>query len=269
MVPDSVQVHEDRQLIRSNKWPSSIDRELPGISIVIPAYNEADYLELTLASAQAAAAVYGGPVEIIVVDNNSTDNTGDIARTLGATVVFEPKNQIARARNAGAAVASGDYLVFLDADTRLQGDILTKVAKNLATGQVIGGGAWIEPDSRGPGRLLFKYPVNFLLTLENVTVGPFLYCEREAFLKVGGFDEEFYAAEEFVLAKRMKAEGRKVNKAWKIIKHDKGHRVVTSSRRLGKFGGLEMALRNVHLLWKSGQKLRQKDQCSFWYRARG
>jgi glycosyltransferase involved in cell wall biosynthesis len=100
----------------------------PSISIVIPAYNESDYLGDTLAAVGEAAASYAGPVEIIVVDNNSTDDTAKIAAAGGAVVVFEGKNQIARARNAGAAVASGDCLVFVDADTRLEGDILRKVA---------------------------------------------------------------------------------------------------------------------------------------------
>lgn len=240
----------------------------PSISIVIPAYNESDYLGDTLAAVRKAAASYAGPVEIIVVDNNSTDDTAKIAADGGAIVVFESKNQIARARNAGAAVATGDCIVFVDADTRLEGDILSKVAGNLAAG-AIGGGAWVEPDMKGPSRLLLKYLVNFVLMLDNVTVGPFLYCEREAFLRTGGFDEEFYAAEEFVLAKQMQTEGRRLNKPWKIIRHDKAHRVVTSGRRLGRWGGLEMAFRNAHLLWRSGKKLRQKDQCSYWYGARG
>jgi len=252
---------------RTKRLPCS-DLEPAVISVVIPAYNEADFIEDTILSAQAAALEYGGPVEFIVVDNNSTDNTAEIARSLGAQVVFEPVNQIARARNAGAAVASGRYLVFVDADTRLQGDILCKVARNLATGKVIGGGAWVEPDSKGFSRLLFKYLVNFVLSLKNVSVGPFLYCERDAFLSARGFDEQMYAAEEFALAQHMKAEGRKGNKTWKIIRHAKGHRIVTSSRRLGRFGGLGMLFSNIHLLWRSSKKLRQKDQCSFWYQAR-
>ena len=253
----------------SSNSPSGVENTKPSISVIIPAYNEEDYLEPTLISAKAAASAYAGPVEIIVVDNNSTDGTGELARSLGATVVFEPKNQIARARNAGAAVASGDCLVFLDADTRIAGDILAKVAANMATGRIVGGGAWVEPDSSGAGRLIFKYLVNYMLALANVTVGPFLYCEREAFMNAGGFDEEFYAAEEFVLARRMKAEGRKTNKKWKIVMHSTGHKVVTSSRRLGRLGGLGMAFSNVHLLWRSGKKLRQKESCSFWYGARG
>jgi glycosyltransferase involved in cell wall biosynthesis len=260
---------EHSQVSRRSKRPSGADGDRPSISLVVPAYNEADYLEATLTSAKAAATEYGGAVEIIVVDNNSTDNTGEIARDLGATMVFEPINQIARARNAGAAIASGDYLVFLDADTRIEGDVLCKVANNLASGEVIGGGALVESDSKGPGRFLMKYLVNYVLMAANLSVGPFLYSKRDVFLKLGGFDEEFYAAEEFVLAKRMQAEGRKLDKRWKIITYDKGHRIVTSSRRFGKLGGLEMAFRNAHLLWKSDKKLRRKDQCSFWYGARG
>ena len=235
---------------------------------MIPAYNESEYLGATLAAVREAADSYAGPVEVIVVDNNSTDDTAEIAEAGGAVVVFEAKNQIARARNAGAAIASGVCLVFVDADTRLEGDILSKVADNFAAG-AIGGGAWVEPDLKGPSRLVLKYLVNYLLMLDNVSVGPLLYCEREAFLRTGGFNEEFYAAEEFVLAKQMQTEGRRLNRPWKIIRHARGHRVVTSGRRLGRWGGLEMALRNAHLLWQSGKKLRQKDQCSYWYGARG
>ena len=238
----------------------------PSISVVIPAFNEAEFIAATYKSVFiTATAHYTGHVEIIVVDNNSTDKTGEIASSLGAIVVFEAKNQIARARNAGAKKATGDYLVFVDADTLLIGDILDKVSTNLSSGTVIGGGAWTEPDSKGIGYLLFKYGINYLLALKNITVGPFLYCEREAFFRVGGFDESYYAGEEFTLARRLKEEGKKENKSWKIIKYHPGHRIITSSRRFGRFGGLEMLFKNVHLLWKMDNKLKQKNQCKFWY----
>jgi len=145
---------------------------------------------------------------------------------------------------------------------------LDKVEANLSSGRVIGGGAWVEPDSGWFGRLLFKYAINYTLALKNVTVGPFLYCDRAAFHRVGGFDEALYAAEEFSLARRLKEEGSKDHKIWKIIKYDKGHRVVTSSRKFEQFGGLEMAVQNAHLIWKPDQKIRQKDQCRFWYGTR-
>jgi glycosyltransferase involved in cell wall biosynthesis len=249
-------------------YPANALVKKPAISVVIPAFNEARFIATTIHSVLDAKKRYQGPVEIIVVDNNSTDTTGKIAESLGATVISEPINQIARARNTGARAASGDYLVFLDADTTLEGDILDKVKANLSSGRVIGGGAWVEPDSGWFGRLLFKYAINYVLALMNVTVGPFLYCDRTAFQRVGGFDEALYAAEEFSLARRLKTEGNKDQKIWKIIKYDKGHRVVTSSRKFEKFGGLEMAVQNAHLIWKPHQKIKRKDQCRFWYDGR-
>ncbi len=248
--------------------PAGILVKKPAISVVIPAFNEARFISATIGSVLDAKKLDQNQIEIIVVDNNSTDETAKIAGSLGATVVFEPINQIARARNAGARVASGDYLVFLDADTSLEGDIFDKVETNLSSGRVIGGGAWVEPDSGWLGRVFFKYAINYVLALKNVTVGPFLYCSRAAFLRVGGFDEALYAAEEFSLARRLKADGRREQKTWKIIKYDKGHRIVTSNRKFDKLGGLEMAVRNAHLIWKPHQKLKKKDQCRFWYDAR-
>ena len=81
------------------------------ISVIIPAYNEEAYLPATLASINEAAATLtvssGVRVEILVVDNNSTDATATVARAAGAAVVREPKQGIARARNAGARHATG------------------------------------------------------------------------------------------------------------------------------------------------------------------
>ncbi|MEK6246435.1 MAG: glycosyltransferase family A protein, partial [Pseudomonadota bacterium] len=76
-------------------------------------------LAATLESIQAAAQVFegAGGWELIVCDNNSTDDTAGIARAAGARVVFEPHNQISRARNRGAAGAAGEWLVFVDADS--------------------------------------------------------------------------------------------------------------------------------------------------------
>jgi len=65
-----------------------------------------------------------------------------------------------------------------------------------------------------------------------------------------------------------KEEGKKVNKSWRIIKYRETHRVITSSRKFGRFGGLEMAFKNAHLLWESDRKLREKSECDFWYDVR-
>ncbi len=82
------------------------------LSLIIPACNEEAYLGATLEAARQA-----GDVEVVVVDNASTDRTAAVATSFRAKVVRESQRSIARARNAGAANATGDVLVFLDADT--------------------------------------------------------------------------------------------------------------------------------------------------------
>src|SRR5205823_2793019 len=90
------------------------------ISIIVPAFNEEKLIGETLrriSSATAAFSERGWASEVIVCDNNCSDRTAELARAGGARVVFEPINQIARARNTGAAAATGDWLLFIDADS--------------------------------------------------------------------------------------------------------------------------------------------------------
>src|SRR5437667_2954033 len=89
------------------------------ISFIVPAHNEEFELSSTLAAIQAASSNAAQPYEIIVVDDASTDATPEIAAQVGAKVVPINRRQIAAARNAGARAAQGEYLFFVDADTRL------------------------------------------------------------------------------------------------------------------------------------------------------
>jgi glycosyltransferase involved in cell wall biosynthesis len=90
---------------------------LPLVSVVIPCFNHAHYLEASLGSVRAQ----NWPVvESIVVDDGSTDDTASAARALGASIVVRQTNQgLSRARNAGLAAARGKYVLFLDADDKL------------------------------------------------------------------------------------------------------------------------------------------------------
>src|SRR6266436_7103624 len=89
------------------------------ISFIVPAYNEEHELSGTLAAIHDAASGASGPYEIIVVDDASTDATPEIAAQAGARVISIHRRQIAAIRNAGARVAQGEYLFFVDADTRI------------------------------------------------------------------------------------------------------------------------------------------------------
>src|ERR1051325_9187994 len=91
------------------------------ISFIVPAHNEEFELSSTLAAIHLAASNAAQPYEIIVVDDASTDATPEIAAQAGAKVIRINRRQIAAARNAGARAAQGEYLFFVDADTRING----------------------------------------------------------------------------------------------------------------------------------------------------
>ena len=101
------------------------------ISVAIPAFNEEKLLPQTLAAVEKAQTAFterGWETEVVVCDNNSTDATAKLAEAAGARVVFEPVNQISRARNADGNAARGDWIVFLDADSTPCPALMDKIA---------------------------------------------------------------------------------------------------------------------------------------------
>lgn len=95
----------------------------PSVSVIIPAYNAGRTLRPCLQS--VIATDYDGEVEIIVVDDGSSDDTCNIVNELGCQLIRRGSNGgPARARNAGAIAARGEVLFFLDADTRMRRDTI-------------------------------------------------------------------------------------------------------------------------------------------------
>src|SRR2546426_11435492 len=121
----------------------------PTLSVIIPAWNEEKYVGCAIDSLKHAASIYererGGTAEIIVVDNNSSDHTADVARQHGAHIVHEPVNNIGKARNAGVKAARGKYIAFCDADNEVTENLLTLIHDHLEDPKIAGGGTWIEP----------------------------------------------------------------------------------------------------------------------------
>jgi glycosyltransferase involved in cell wall biosynthesis len=97
----------------------------PRFSIVVPAYNEAAYLDDTLRA--LLQQDFRGPFEVIVVDNNSTDGTREIAARHGATVVCEPARGVCQARQRGTIETCGEIVVSTDADTTQPPDWLSRI----------------------------------------------------------------------------------------------------------------------------------------------
>src|SRR5438876_3193771 len=88
-------------------------------SFIIPAHNEELELAATVDAIRAAASHATQRYEIIVIDDASTDGTAEIASRAGAKVIRINRRQIAASRNAGGRAAQGEYLFFVDADTRI------------------------------------------------------------------------------------------------------------------------------------------------------
>ena len=232
-------------------------------SIIIPAYNEEDYLPATITALQKAMATLDLHGEIIVVDNNSSDNTATIATDHGVKVVFEPVNQISRARNAGAREANGRYLIFVDADTIVPLELLQQALINLESGKIIGGGACVS------GNIKIHFSLQLLLTLWNGisiltrnAAGSFIYCQRDAFEAIGGFSENVYASEEIWLSRKLKKLGRKRKQRFKIIKQPP---VITSMRKMQWHSPFYIYLYFL-LLALFPFAVRIKSLCTFWYR---
>jgi cellulose synthase/poly-beta-1,6-N-acetylglucosamine synthase-like glycosyltransferase len=202
------------------------------ISIIVPAFNEEQFLGNTLARIKAAAgalATTGWEIELIVCDNNSTDRTAEIARAAGANVVFEPVNQISRARNSGAAAATGDWLVFVDADSHPGAGLFTDMAKEIQSGNCIAGGATIRWDQKLFIIELLTPLVNLGCRWRRMLSGAFIFIETAAFRNLGGFSNEAFGAEDVELAGRLKHLAGTTGKRFVILHR---HPVTTSSRRM-------------------------------------
>ena len=241
---------------------SSADRP-PAYSIVIPAYNEEDYLPETLAAVHRAMTRIRAPGEMVVVDNNSTDATAAVAREAGATVVFEPVNQIARARNTGARHAGGFYLVFVDADTLIPEGLLASALHRMAHGPAGGGGAVLAPDR--PQYTAARTAVRFWNRLSRfllVAAGGFIFCRRDGFQAIGGFDERMYAAEEVRFSLSYRAWARKRGMTFEILDR---FPAVTSVRKLDWFSPGRLAVMWLALaVFPPG--FRWRRLCAYWYR---
>ncbi len=234
-------------------------------SIIVPAYNEENLLPLSLdcllRSLRELSAKFAG--EIIVVDNNSTDGTAKIAKSHGAKLVFEKENCIARARNKGAEVANGRYLIFIDADTIAPTELLENALVSMSGGTICAGGCHVgfEDAKVDPvAKVLAGIWNKFIIKIYPVAAGSFLFCLKDAWVETGGFDERYYASEEIHFSRALRKWGRSKGLKFKIIPL----KVNSSSRKFESYSKWQMLGLIVPLIlfpWR----LRKKNSCSIWY----
>lgn len=205
-----------------------------GVSIVVPAHNEAKYLGNTLKSIRLAVETLRLVAEVIVVDDDSTDETSRIAEDAGAKVVSVSLRNIGAVRNAGAAAATFPWLVFVDADTEVPVSTLLASLQNLADGDS-GGGARVDLPDRDDLFFLKRWMFYAVTLVWHIAggwaAGCYMYCRKDLFDSFGGFDEQYFAAEELFFSRQLMARGR-----FRLVKTP----VMTSSRKLHAYSLWEL-----------------------------
>ena len=238
------------------------------LSIVIPAFNEERLIEQCLQSISTSLAANYKPgfsSEVIVVDNNSTDNTADLASQSGAKVVFEPVNQIGRARNTGAAAATGDWLLFVDADSLLNAGLLADILRLIEEGKSVGCGSIIQMQG-------LPWWANSTLQLWTVVsvrcrwaAGALVVCRSDAFRDVGGFNQELYAADEITLSQELAKWGRQRGLKFVILTK---HPLETSARKVLLYSAPEIFGQIFRVILSPRRSLQDKSQLPIWYDGR-
>ena len=184
--------------------------DTPSVTVVIPAHNEERYIESTIASIYAQEYLTE-KVEIFVVDNNSSDNTGALAKKSGANVLFCPSGKVGAVRNLGAANSQNAIIAFIDGDCEAAPLWLSAAVLKLSDPSVgaVGGPCllpkettWVEAAFVGP-------PIHREGETSRLA-GSSLIMRRKDFESIGGFSETLSAGEDDELSARVRAQGFKV-----------------------------------------------------------
>ena len=243
----------------------------PRFSIIIPAYNEARLLPRLLNSIKIAAAAYGrDDVEIIVADNFSTDDTPSIAASMGCKVATIRKRRIAAARNGGAKVATGEIFCFIDADSAVHPNTFREIDKAMRNDRYVAGATGVFLERRSIGLIATYLMVLPLLWLTGMDSGV-VFCRREDFHGIGGYNEELFFAEDVAFLYSLKRRG--AAKRQRLTRLT-GVKALGSTRKFDERGDwhyFPMLLKSIGILIRKGMSvfIKQDDDANltdYWYR---
>ncbi|HET8551455.1 MAG TPA: glycosyltransferase family 2 protein [Gammaproteobacteria bacterium] len=217
---------------------------MPLISVVICTYNRSGLLLEALHSVARSAVADPGGIEVLVVDNNSSDGTRQVVTDLmngypfRLRYVFEPEQGLSHARNRGIQAAGGKYLVFMDDDEKIDAGYLERLPQTFQeTGAACVGGAilplkgenlprWLVPLSRIHGQLSLGETMRVLLPEDRMLWGGNMAFKRDDLLETGPFDvrlgrkgSERLAGEEHDMQRRFHAAGKKIVYDPRLIQH--------------------------------------------------
>ena len=181
---------------------------LPTISIIIPTLREAANIGLLLESLQLQSLA---PEQIIVADGGSEDDTARIARSFAQVLVLPCERGTSLQRNAGARHATGELLIFMDADDRAPRDFLLRVAHAYRRLPFAVACPWFVVRERDWSLRAAYFAFNLLFFAGQgwlrMGSGVCIIVRREVFERIGGFDPELHLGEDIHLIRRASRHG--------------------------------------------------------------
>lgn len=246
----------------------------PRYSVVIPAYNEEAFLPRLIDSIDAARDAYAGgrdAVEVVVGDNVSTDATAAVAEARGCKVARVEKRVIGAVRNGAVRISRGEILLFVDADFRLHPETFNVLDAALADGTVVTGALQFRFDRLSLGLAVTQFVTTLLVRLLKTGTNP-VFCRREDFDAIGGYDEDLLFKEDLKILNDLKALGRSRGQKFKRVTRAPA---IISTRKWDAFGDWHIFkiffLTLYVCTFKRHETERRKKEFieSYWYDGKG
>lgn len=242
------------------------------MSLVVPAYNEEDFLPRLLDSVDVALERYrngADRIEVIVADNASTDRTGEIASSRGCRVARVEKRAIAAARNGGASIARGEVLCFVDADFRIHPETFNEIADALATEQIVAGATGVRLERWSLGLALTYVMMIGLIATLGMDTGV-VFVRRRDFDAIGGYNEDRLYAEDVEFLVDLRRLGKKREPRQRLTRATRA-KAVASTRKFDRYGDwhyFRMIARHLPPLLLRRRKGADEFARDYWYRDR-
>ena len=239
---------------------------MPKFSLIIPAYNESNYLPRLLDTVDEARSCYHGgldEIEVIVADNNSRDDTAKIAHNRGCIVTHIAERRIASVRNGGASIAEGKVLCFVDADMRIHPQTFNAVERSIEAGNVVAGatGIRLERMSIGIGvTYAIILPVVWLTKVDTGVV----FCRRSDFDAIGGYSESMNFGEDVHFLLEIRKLGRE--RGLKLARLS-GVKALSSARKWDQLGEWHFLATMAEIFRIGGFRVHQNSEIvdRYWY----
>jgi glycosyltransferase involved in cell wall biosynthesis len=215
------------------------------VSIIIPTLNEAAYLGQclrTIANLELPAGIT--TIEVVVVDNFSTDSTPEIARSHGVRLIQLPPKNVSNSRNTGAKAVDGAYLAFVDADCGLDPLWLVRCFPHLLNPEVVGVGTQISsPLPDAPWVEKYWYELGYRKHEQSAKEVDWLptfnlIVNRKKFLEVGGFNEKLATCEDSDLGYKLSAYGKLILESGVTTRHYRESKTIPEFYRRERWRGM-------------------------------